>query len=72
MIRYRVDGVLGSRRRAGDGQPLPQRDHQPCIKIMANLNIAEKRKPQDGRISLPLQAATSSTCGSVGHPHALR
>lgn len=50
-IRYRVDGVL-------QVQSLPQEIHRfaPAIvsrlKIMAKLNIAEKRLPQDGRIQL--------------------
>ncbi|HVI00060.1 MAG TPA: ATPase, T2SS/T4P/T4SS family [Enhygromyxa sp.] len=47
VVRYRVDGVLKEVRRAPKG-------HLPSIiarvKIMAGLNIAEKRLPQDGRI----------------------
>ncbi len=50
-IRYRIDGVLQ------DAKVPPQvRRFQAAIisriKIMANLNIAEKRLPQDGRIKL--------------------
>ena len=50
-VRYRTDGVLH------DAQVPPQiRRFQAAIisriKIMANLNIAEKRLPQDGRIKL--------------------
>lgn len=50
-IRYRIDGTLSevltpSRKLAG---PLVSR-----IKVMARLDIAEKRMPQDGRISLSL------------------
>ncbi|MCZ6852204.1 MAG: ATPase, T2SS/T4P/T4SS family [Planctomycetota bacterium] len=51
MIRYRIDGVLGH---AGV-PPTVNRFRNAIIsriKIMANLNIAEKRLPQDGRISL--------------------
>jgi general secretion pathway protein E len=50
-IRYRIDGMLQT-------QPLPpeMRRFQAAIisrlKIMARLNIAEKRLPQDGRIKL--------------------
>lgn len=50
-IRYRIDGVL-------QVQALPPEIHRfaPAIvsrlKIMARLNIAEKRLPQDGRIQL--------------------
>ena len=50
VVRYRVDGIL---HRAN----LPTTVHRfaPAIvsrlKIMASLNIAEKRKPQDGRIT---------------------
>ena len=51
MIRYRIDGVLGQA-----GVPATVNRFRNAIisrvKIMANLNIAEKRKPQDGRITL--------------------
>ncbi|MDZ4860317.1 MAG: ATPase, T2SS/T4P/T4SS family [Candidatus Hydrogenedentes bacterium] len=52
-LRYRIDGVL-------HGVPTPPsiRGFQPAIvsrlKIMANLNIAEKRLPQDGKIRASL------------------
>ena len=50
-IRYRVDGVL---RKAGVPASVNQFRNAIIsrLKIMANLNIAEKRSPQDGRISL--------------------
>ncbi|MFO0967079.1 MAG: ATPase, T2SS/T4P/T4SS family [Gemmataceae bacterium] len=50
-IRYRIDGILQS-------QSLPQEINRfqnaiiSRIKIMARLNIAEKRLPQDGRIKM--------------------
>jgi type IV pilus assembly protein PilB len=47
-IRYRVDGILS------DGMTLPKKAQAPLIsrfKIMADMDIAEKRSPQDGRIS---------------------
>lgn len=47
-IRYRVDGVLHETRRS------PKRVHPGIvsrIKIMANMNIAERRVPQDGRFT---------------------
>ena len=50
-IRYRIDGQLHP-------QPMPPEIHQfqsaiiSRLKIMARLNIAEKRLPQDGRIKL--------------------
>ncbi len=47
IVRYRVDGVLREVKRA------PKKFQQSIIarvKIMAGLNIAEKRLPQDGRI----------------------
>ncbi len=50
-IRYRIDGVLG----AAGVPPTVSRFRNAIIsriKIMANLNIAEKRRPQDGRITL--------------------
>ncbi len=50
-IRYRIDGIL-----ALAGVPTTVNRFRNAIisrlKIMANLNIAEKRRPQDGRISL--------------------
>ncbi len=45
-VRYRIDGVLTEVR------SLPREMHAPIvsrIKIMANMDIAEKRIPQDGR-----------------------
>lgn len=48
-IRYRVDGALY------EMSPPPRRLAAPItsrIKVMANLDIAEKRLPQDGRIAL--------------------
>ena len=50
-LRYRVDGVL-------QRQPTPAEMNRfqaaivSRLKIMARLNIAEKRVPQDGRIKL--------------------
>jgi len=49
IVRYRVDGQLYVARRA----PLQFMSSVVArVKIMAGLNIAEKRLPQDGRISL--------------------
>ncbi len=48
-IRYRIDGVLR------DTMNLPKNIQPGLIsraKIMANLDIAERRRPQDGRINL--------------------
>jgi len=50
-IRYRVDGALY------EMQPPPKRLALPVIsrvKVMAGLNIAERRVPQDGRIQLSI------------------
>ncbi len=51
VVRFRVDGVLREVLR-------PQRGLAPLlvsrIKVMAKLDIAEKRLPQDGRISLKI------------------
>jgi len=51
MVRYRIDGELHEARRAA-------RSAMPNIiarvKIMSGLNIAEKRLPQDGRITLKI------------------
>jgi len=51
VIRFRIDGVLH------DILKQPKRAHAAIssrIKIMANLNIAEKRLPQDGRIKIKI------------------
>ena len=47
IVRYRIDGVLYETRRAAR-QFIPSIISR--VKIMAGLNIAEKRLPQDGRI----------------------
>ncbi|MDH7481015.1 MAG: type II secretion system ATPase GspE [Armatimonadota bacterium] len=47
-VRYRIDGILH------DGLIVPKKAQASLIsrlKIMANMDIAEKRAPQDGRIS---------------------
>jgi general secretion pathway protein E len=51
VVRYRIDGELYVAKRA------PKQFMSPIIarvKIMASLNIAEKRLPQDGRITLKI------------------
>src|SRR5882724_1925534 len=51
-VRYRIDGVLR------EIEPLPGRYRQAVVsrlKIMARLNIAERRLPQDGRIKLAIR-----------------
>ena len=51
-IRYRIDGILVERDSA------PRRLLAPLLsryKIMARMDIAEKRRPQDGRIKMNLQ-----------------
>jgi type IV pilus assembly protein PilB len=50
-VRYRIDGVMW------DSTTIPRRMVASAIsriKIMAQLDIAEKRKPQDGRVSMSL------------------
>src|SRR5437667_704363 len=50
-IRYRIDGILVERDSA------PRRLIAPLLsrfKIMARMDIAEKRRPQDGRIKMNL------------------
>jgi general secretion pathway protein E len=51
VVRFRIDGVLS------DVLEPPRALHAAIVsrlKIMANLDIAEKRVPQDGRIALKL------------------
>lgn len=50
-VRYRIDGVLH------EVMPLPKYIDKPLIsrfKIMSDMNIAERRVPQDGRIGVVL------------------
>lgn len=64
-VRYRIDGVL---QRAN----IPTTIHRfgPAIisrlKIMASLNIAEKRKPQDGRITFRVRLPEQTGSGAAG------
>ena len=54
VVRYRVDGVLQ------EVQRIPKRMAAGVttrLKVLAKLDIAERRKPQDGRISLNAAAA---------------
>jgi type IV pilus assembly protein PilB len=51
-VRYRIDGVLH------EMMPLPKHIAKPLIsrfKIMSDMNIAERRIPQDGRIAVTLK-----------------
>jgi len=51
-VRYRMDGILV------DGLQIPKNAQSALtsrIKIMADMDIAEKRAPQDGRISMIIQ-----------------
>jgi len=54
-VRFRIDGVLH------DIMQMPRAMHGSLvsrIKIMANMNIAERRAPQDGRMSLKIEGQT--------------
>ncbi len=61
-IRYRIDGVLHE-------QPAPPKKFHNAIcariKIMSNLNIAEKRVPQDGRLKLKIEGKETDMRVSV-------
>jgi len=51
-IRFRVDGVLNT------SLVLPMKVHQPVvarIKILSNMRLDEKRKPQDGRFTAKIE-----------------
>jgi len=55
-VKYRVDGVLQPAMR-----PIAKQFHSPIIsriKVMAELDIAEKRVPQDGRFKLRVPGKT--------------
>jgi type IV pilus assembly protein PilB len=54
VVRFRIDGVLH------EAQRIPRRSAVGVttrLKVLAKLDIAERRKPQDGRISLSAAAA---------------
>jgi type IV pilus assembly protein PilB len=54
LVRYRIDGVLQ------EVQRVPKRLSSGVVtrlKVLSKLDIAERRKPQDGRISLNAAAA---------------
>ncbi|HMB53764.1 MAG TPA: GspE/PulE family protein [Thermoanaerobaculia bacterium] len=56
VIKYRIDGVLYQAM-----EPIDKRHHQTIIsriKVMSELDIAEKRIPQDGRFKLRLRGRT--------------
>ena len=56
LVKYRIDGVLYQAM-----EPIDKRHHQTIvsrIKVMAELDIAEKRVPQDGRFKLRLRGRT--------------
>jgi type II secretory ATPase GspE/PulE/Tfp pilus assembly ATPase PilB-like protein len=55
-VKYRIDGVLQAAMR-----PIARQFHSPIIsriKVMAELDIAEKRVPQDGRFKLRMPGKT--------------
>jgi len=73
-IRYRVDGILKE-----GWAPPKSLDHAIVsrLKVMANLNIAEHRLPQDGRFKIKIQNSEidfriSVIPGSLGEKVALR
>lgn len=73
-VRFRIDGVLH------DIMQLPGHMHASLVsrfKIMANMNIAERRIPQDGRVSLKIEgrsidARVASLPASFGERLTLR
>jgi general secretion pathway protein E len=52
LLRYRVDGALLTARALAGSQKAPVTSR---IKIMAGLDIAERRMPQDGRIKIAVR-----------------
>ena len=56
IVKYRIDGVLQSALR-----PIDKQFHSPIlsrIKVMSELDIAEKRVPQDGRFKVKMPGKT--------------
>ena len=64
-VRYRIDGVLYEIVKPAPEIPGPVMSR---VKILSNMDIAEKRLPQDGRIKMRLRSTTArrktSTCAS--------
>ena len=61
-VRFRVDGMLR------DAAEHPPHLHAPLVsrlKILARMDIAEKRKPQDGRIGLTIEGREIDVRASV-------
>ena len=68
-VRYRIDGVLF------DAETPPKRLRAAItsrIKIMAELNIAERRLPQDGRIRMSLEGRRSTSACRRSPPSTAR
>ena len=75
-VKYRIDGVLQPAMK-----PIDKQHHSTIIsriKVMAELDIAEKRVPQDGRFKLRMRGKTIDFRVSImpsvarrgrGHPH---
>ena len=62
VVRFRVDGVLQ------EVQRIPRRMTPGVttrLKVLAKLDIAERRKPQDGRISLNAQARAACSTSAL-------
>jgi type II secretory ATPase GspE/PulE/Tfp pilus assembly ATPase PilB-like protein len=57
-VRYRLDGVLHE---AGPLDPTRRAEVTARIKILADLDIAEKRRPQDGRITHRVTGRSAGT-----------
>jgi type II secretory ATPase GspE/PulE/Tfp pilus assembly ATPase PilB-like protein len=56
VVKYRIDGVLYQAM-----EPIDKRHHQTIVsrlKVMSELDIAEKRVPQDGRFKVRLKSRT--------------
>lgn len=54
-VRYRIDGMLRSVRKIPD---IHRANVVSRLKVMANLNISERRRPQDGRVDISVRGRT--------------
>ena len=59
-VRFRVDGVLRGRARCRDGWSPVSISR---VKIMGDLDIAEKRVPQDGRVGVNVEERRGRPAG---------
>ncbi len=69
VVKFRIDGVLTAMRRLDGGAADVALAEQSIsrIKVMAQLDIAERRIPQDGRLQIQYGELTNTTTSTTTH-----